>query len=262
MIDLSIIKDDEPYELKGETLVFKQLDEAEMDDDFDRLKNRFKKYTKLYDFLIYLVSPVFSDNNADKFIKRNCISNKIAINIGSGNSKISKSVTNVDIFNYENVDIVCDIARLPFKDDSIDIILNIAVLEHVPNPQAVVNEIYRVLKPGGIVFTEFPFIQGFHASPYDFTRVTHEGIRTLHADFEEIEVKPFGGPTSGMLWVFQEWLAIVLSFGSKRLYMFFYLVMMFLTFPVKYLDLILIHYPMAKVISSGFVYIGNKRDTV
>ena len=167
-------------------------------------------------------------------------SDELIVNIGSGNSKIADNIYNVDIFAYDNVDIVCDIENLPFKDNSLDVIVNLAVLEHVPNPKKVIEEIYRVLKPNGVIYTAFPFMQGFHASPYDFTRVTEEGIKVLHKEFETIEVKPFGGPTSGMLWTFQEWVAILLSFGNKKLHMIIYLVMMCLTFPIKFLDYFLI----------------------
>ena len=128
-------------------------------------------------------------------------------------------------------------------------------------------EIFRPLGIKGyrnlVIYTAFPFMQGFHASPYDFTRVTEEGIKVLHKEFETIEVKPFGGPTSGMLWTFQEWVAILLSFGNKKLHMIIYLVMMCLTFPIKFLDYFLIKHPMAKNIASGFVYIGRKiNDTI
>jgi SAM-dependent methyltransferase len=205
-----------------------------------------------------VISPVYNSNFNEKFIETYVSKDKICLNIGSGNSHVSNDVYNVDIFAYENVDIVCDIEDLPFEDNSIDVILNIAVLEHVPNPQKVMDEIHRVLKPDGIVYTAFPFMQGFHASPYDFTRVTEEGIKVLHQVFEPIEVKPFGGPTSGMLWVLQEWIAILFSFGSKRLHLIIYLLTMVLTFPIKYLDFFLLKHPLAKNISSGFIYIGKK----
>ena len=123
-------------------------------------------------------------------------------------------------------------ADLPFLDNSIDVVFNSAVLEHVPNPKKVIDEIYRVLKPNGVIFTAFPFMQGFHASPYDL-RVT-EGIKVLHQNFELLEVKPFGGPTSGMLWILQEWIAILFSFVIK-LHMLIYLIIMVTTAPIKFL---------------------------
>lgn len=79
-------------------------------------------------------------------------------------------------------------------------------------------------------------------------------------NFREEEIIVGGGPTSGFLWIFQEWIAILLSFGSKRLYMVIYFLAMLLTFPLKFLDIILKYHPMAKNISPGFIYIGKKQD--
>jgi hypothetical protein len=55
-----------------------------------------------------------------------------------------------------------------------------------------------------------------------------------------------------MLWVLQEWLAMVLSFGSKRLYRLV-LPLTWLLSPLKLLDLLLVHHPMAAQVASGFV---------
>lgn len=263
MISKELFKSDVKYEVEDGKYIFKKLETSDIEDSLDKFKNMLKKYDKFYYWLIKVISPVFVDRSQEKFIESYVSKDKVCINIGSGNSKVSDNVCNVDIFTYDNVDVVCDIENLPFKDNSIDVILNIAVLEHVPNPQKVIDEIHRVLKPDGVVYTAFPFMQGFHASPYDFTRVTEEGIKVLHKEFETIEVKPFGGPTSGMLWTFQEWVAILLSFGNKKLHMIIYLIVMCLTFPIKFLDYFLIRHPMAKNIASGFVYIGRKiNDTI
>lgn len=259
MFNSKNFKKDMQFSFENEKYIFNKLEFNDIEDGLDGFKNKFKKFTKLYNLLIKIISPVFDNNSVDTFINKYIAEDTIALNIGSGNSKISEKVYNIDIFAYDNVDIVCDIENLPFKDASIDVIFNIAVLEHVPNPQKVIDEIYRVLKPGGIIYTAFPFMQGFHASPYDFTRVTQEGIKILHKNFELIETKPFGGPTSGMLWVLQEWIAIILSFGNKKLHMLIYLITMIITAPIKFLDYFLIKHPMAKNISSGFIFIGTKK---
>ena len=259
MINKKYFKENQKYELIDNKYIFKKLDFNEIEDGLDKLKNRFKKFHRVYNFLIRVISPVFNNGSMEKFLDQYIDDHCIALNIGSGNSKIADTIYNVDIFAYENVDVVCDIENLPFRDNSVDIILNMAVLEHVPNPQRVIDEIYRVLKPNGIVYTAFPFMQGFHASPYDFTRVTQEGIKVLHKEFELIETDLFGGPTSGMLWIFQEWIAILFSFGNKHLHLGVYLIVMCLTFPLKYLDYFLINHSMAKNISSGFIYIGKKK---
>lgn len=241
---------------------FTQYGEQNITDFLDKIKYLFKKYEKFYSFMVNLVSPVCPTTNLKKFLKKfvkPLDNNSIVINLGSGNSNISDLVSNIDIVAYNNTDLICDIANLPLKDNSVDVIINTAVLEHVQNPEAVIKEIYRVLKPRvGIVYSYFPFIQGFHASPYDFFRVTKEGIKELFKEFNEIEVKPGCGPTSGFLWVFQEWLAITLSFGIKPLYYLLLLLIMLITFPLKFLDVILIIHPKAENIASGFIFIGWK----
>ncbi len=259
MLNEKIFKKELVICIENGKYVFHKLHFSGIQDSLDKFKNKLKRFSYLYSLLIKIVSPVLVGNDVDNFLKRYIKNDTLALNIGSGNTKISANVYNVDIFSYDNVDVVCNIEDLPFKNNSIDLILNLAVLEHVPNPKKVIDEIQRVLKPGGVVYTAFPFIQGFHASPYDFTRVTQEGIKILHQEFELIEVKPFGGPTSGMLWILQEWIAILFSFGNKKLHMLIYIVVMVLTFPFKYLDYFLLKHPMAKNISSGFIFIGKKK---
>ena len=258
MINSKLFKENSKYRIVNNKYIFQELEFSEVTDSLDILKSKLKKYSRAYYWLVNAISPIFESRGQKHFISNYLDNDKMSLNVGSGNSKIFENICNVDIFAYDNVDIVCDIADLPFLDNSVDVVFNSAVLEHLPNPKKVVDEIYRVLKPNGVIYTAFPFIQGFHASPYDFTRVTEEGIKVLHQDFELIEVKPFGGPTSAMLWVLQEWIAILFSFGNKKLHMLIYLLVMVITAPIKLLDYFLIKHPMAKNISSGFIYIGKK----
>ena len=71
---------------------------------------------------------------------------------------------------------VGDAHKLPFKSQVFDSIICQAVLEHVSNPNKVVDEMLRVLKPKGHVFVEVPFIQGYHADPDDYQRYTLNGL--------------------------------------------------------------------------------------
>ncbi len=220
-------------------------------------KMRFKQNSTFYSLLIHIISPVYSRNLLKNFIRKNVSDKKICLNLGSGNSHYP-NVFNVDLHPYPNVDVVSDLLHLPFKENSIDIIICNATLEHVKNDQSAVREMYRVLKKNGLIYCMYPFIQGFHASPHDYSRRTIRGLQELFKDFEMVQIQCTGGPTSGMLWILQEWFAIVLSFGFKPLHDLLYIIIMLVTFPIKYLDIIFIHHPYAHNISSGFIIIVKK----
>jgi SAM-dependent methyltransferase len=193
-----------------------------------------------------------------KRLLKSLAEDSVVVNLGSGTHRLSQSIINVDISPYKNVDVVADIYALPFPDNSIDGIINISVLEHISNANAAINEIRRVLKPGGLIFSVIPFIEGYHASPYDYIRWTRSGVEILFTGFDIIEIGIFGGPTSSFLWILQEWLATLLSFNISYLYRFLLILFMLLTFPLKFLDYILSRYKSAQNIASDFYFFGKK----
>ncbi|PKL37675.1 MAG: hypothetical protein CVV44_15135 [Spirochaetae bacterium HGW-Spirochaetae-1] len=247
------------YLKNGKRFYFVEKNPA-IHDTLDGIKHALKPFAKIYNFMIWLASPVFSFAHHKHFIQKYIAHNDIvAINLGSGNSNISDNISNIDLFPYENVDLTCDMLNIPFSDNSVDCVITLAALEHVPHPEKAVQDMHRILKPGGMVCCYMPFIVGFHASPGDYTRLTTEGLKTLFENFDLIDMKVGGGPTSGLLWILQEWLALVLSFGSKKLHLILYIIIMLLTFPLKFLDIILIHHPMAHNIASGFFITARKK---
>ena len=246
-----------PIKEQSNKLYFRDCDRNEQpSDSFDRIKFFFKKYPNFYYFLINYISPVFSSQRPlNKFLHS---VDGIVLNIGSGNSRRKTGILNVDMTDYENVDIICDIHALPFKDESVDAIFNIAVLEHVKSPQFVLKEIHRVLKPDGKVFSVIPFMQPFHASPNDFQRYTLPGIEILHYEFEKVDGGVYSGPISGALWVFQECLASILSFGSPMLRNYLTILLMCLTWPIKFIDFFTAKLKTAQNLASTFYFHGKK----
>jgi len=53
-------------------------------------------------------------------------------------------------------DVKADICNLPFEDDTYDVILCNHVLEHIPNDAKAMEELYRVMKPGGYGIFQIP----------------------------------------------------------------------------------------------------------
>ena len=109
-------------------------------------------------------------------------------------------VVGTDAYVSANTRLVADGHALPFRDGVFDAILIQAVLEHVLEPQRVVDEIHRVLCPEGLVYAETPFMQQVHEAAYDFTRFTRSGHRWLFRRFNEIEAGSVAGCGSALLW--------------------------------------------------------------
>lgn len=105
-----------------------------------------------------------------------------------------------DIYASTNTHFVADSHSIPIADSAIDGVWIQAVLEHVVDPNSVVAEIHRVLKPAGIVYAETPFLQHVHEGAYDFTRFTLSGHRYLFRDFEIIDSGVHGGPGTQLNW--------------------------------------------------------------
>ncbi|MEJ0024616.1 MAG: methyltransferase domain-containing protein [Rhizomicrobium sp.] len=77
------------------------------------------------------------------------------------------------------VDVYYDGKTLPFPDDHFDGIFSSEVFEHVFNLPAILNELHRVLRPGGIMLITVPFAVEEHEVPYDFGRYSSFGLKHI-----------------------------------------------------------------------------------
>lgn len=66
--------------------------------------------------------------------------------------------------------------RFPFPDSSFDSVVVNQVLEHVFNPEDFCSEMYRVLKPGGVLLLTVPFVWDEHEQPMDYARYSSFGL--------------------------------------------------------------------------------------
>lgn len=224
----------------------------------NRLKEFLKQWPQFYYFLLYFFGPIYLGGLSSlKFLKK-YPREGVCINLGSGAQRIAPDVINVDITPYPEVDLVADIAKLPYADASIARIISDQTLEHLPNFYAAVTEMKRVLAPGGYCYIGTPFMYPFHASPSDFQRWTHTGIRNLFAEFEVVEQAHRGGPFSTITIVLCYTLATLFSFGSERLYWFIVYASTFLFFPIRYLDALVGKLPFAIHMAPMIVYVFKK----
>lgn len=124
--------------------------------------------------------------------------------IGDG-SELLYEMTDVDliafdIYRTDCVQIVADAQRIPLADGCVDGVWIQAVLEHVIEPERVVDEIHRVLRDGGFVYSETPFMQQVHEGRFDFQRFSESGHRWLFRKFDLIDSGVVWGPGWTLQW--------------------------------------------------------------
>lgn len=96
----------------------------------------------------------------------------------------------------EFLDVECDLnAVLPFEDDGFDTIILSDVLEHLPEPEKLWSEMYRILDAGGIALISVPFYYPVHEAPHDYYRYTEFALRRFaeRSGFDVVMLEPLGG---------------------------------------------------------------------
>jgi SAM-dependent methyltransferase len=178
------------------------------------------------------------------------------LDVGAGGRRITPNIVTFDAASGPNVDVVGDIHHLPIDDDSFDCVFCTGTLEHVPNPWQAIREINRVLKPGGLVHIDVPFIQGYHADPTDYWRFTLDGLRLLCECFKELDAGVHIGPTCGLVWVAREWADSLTA--NRFLSNLFLIIVALATAPLKYLDYLAIRSPKNHRVASAVYFRGEK----
>lgn len=97
-----------------------------------------------------------------------------------------------DIQEGPGVDRIEDIHALTFADESVGTVLCFETLEHVRDPIRAVQELHRVLRPGGLLAMSSVMFFPIHAHPWDYWRFTPEGFTALLEPFASRYVAAHG----------------------------------------------------------------------
>ncbi|AWV99851.1 methyltransferase domain-containing protein [Arcticibacterium luteifluviistationis] len=165
-----------------------------------------------------------------------------------------------DIYFGPRTKIIFDAHDIPFEDESFDLIIFQAVLEHVADPYKCVEEAHRVLKNDGVIFAATPFMQQVHMRAFDFTRFTHLGHRRLFRKFEEIDSGVSAGTGVALGWSIKYFLYSLSD--QKFIRLFFKIASSLLLFWLKYIDLIIKNNMGSYDAASAFYFVGRKSKEV
>lgn len=95
----------------------------------------------------------------------------------------------LDIDPESGADYICDLANCDaIADDTFDLVFCTEVLEHTNDPFGSVSEIYRILRPTGVVIATTPFNFRIHRPLPDNWRFTEHGLRLLFKKFKSLEI--------------------------------------------------------------------------
>jgi SAM-dependent methyltransferase len=133
-------------------------------------------------------SPIFSFNlvNRDRWVAQQAAAlsaGSLMLDVGAGSCPYRELFAHCDYRaqdfsglqpvqlrhgGYGRLDYVCDASSIPVGDSTFDAVLCTEVLEHVPDPHAVIRELARILKPGGRLLLTAPLGSGIHQEPHHY----------------------------------------------------------------------------------------------
>lgn len=131
------------------------------------------------------------------------------LDLGAGlRSSVSINLVNTEIYPSLSTDVVCIGEELPFEDAQFDVALCCAVLEHTRRPWDVAREICRVVKPGGMIRIDYPFLAPVHGYPHHYFNATPQGAISLFEPYCNIRsstVELNNHPIYALWWTLADW---------------------------------------------------------
>jgi len=136
----------------------------------------------------------FSFLREDRNLRNTCSGlNGLVLDVGAAEGRprrfLPPDVTYVALDYYETAtgwyrtrpDVFGDAQSLPFVDGCVDHALLLDVIEHLPDPERCLGELRRVIRPGGSLTIQVPFLYPLHDEPLDYQRWTRHGLRLAAA---------------------------------------------------------------------------------
>jgi SAM-dependent methyltransferase len=185
------------------------------------------------------------------------------LNLGSGDTRLDPRLVNCDLIGAPLVDVRGDALALPFPDASFALVISQEMVEHVADPFQAVREMARVLRPGGTLYLQAPFVIGYHPGPEDYWRFSRAGLRRLieQAGLECSRVQTAVGAGTGMYRIAVEFLAGIPARIWPGSYLPAKAAASVVLYPFVWWNAFLVRGKQADRIPGGYFAIGVKKQT-
>ncbi len=184
------------------------------------------------------------------------------LSLACGDERLHPRLVHVDRARAGAAEVQADAHRLPFPAHSFRVIVSQETVEHLEDPFAALREMARVLRAGGALYLQVPFVLGYHPGPEDYWRFTGAGVRRLlgQAGLRVEKLEPSLGAGTGLYRVVVEFLAGAAARLVPAAYLPVKGAASLLCFPLRALDGLLYAGPQRDRIPGGFLAVGRKPD--
>jgi SAM-dependent methyltransferase len=216
----------------------------------------------------FLVGRVYATHNRSAAVRRALAgvlaelesSGEWGLDAGAGAKKLHPRLLAIDVRRNPALGCVASVEALPLAAASLRVVVSQEVVEHVTDPWRAVAELARVLKPGGRLYLQAPFVIGYHDGPRDYWRFTGEGLRQLieSAGLEVERLEPSVGAGSGMYRIAVEFWAVLAAAVWPRLYLPVKVLGVIVLRPLCLADRLTASSPAAHRIPGGYLAVAIK----
>lgn len=147
---------------------------------------------------------------------------KLYLDLGCGlRRRVFENCLYLEVYPSISADLIVEpTCEYPIADNAMDGIGCFAVLEHTRKPWLVVDEIRRMLKPGGKVWIDWPFLQPVHGYPSHYFNATREGLRSIFEDrgfaIDELVTGDHEAPDATINWILGGFLQTLPEWERER----------------------------------------------
>lgn len=201
----------------------------------------------------------------DRSVPRSDGRTTLVLDLGAGNKadalsglteEVRRGLIRTDMKPGPALDFLSDAHHIPIADNSLDGVVFQGVVEHVAKPWVIAAEIVRVLRPGGVVYCEAPFMQWYHEDPKDYYRFTEDGLRALFDGCETVKSGVAIGPVGAVIGISRELPAML--FTNRYIYWPLKWLLAWLTYPAILFDRLYRNKVRAKTVALAVYLVVRK----